>query len=129
MMDHHHLILRVVTRGLAGTIILFGLYVQFHGDFSPGGGFQAGVIFAAGFVLYGLIFGLDRLKKVMPWSVVERGVALGLLLYGGVGIADMLMQGNFLDYRVLDSQDPKHGLHMGIILVELFPKGKCAFPG
>ena len=43
----HHLILKVITKFMVGVIVLFGLYVQFHGDYSPGGGFQAGVIIAA----------------------------------------------------------------------------------
>ena len=56
----HHLILKVITKFMVGVIVLFGLYVQFHGDYSPGGGFQAGVIIAAAFILYGackIIFG------------------------------------------------------------------------
>ena len=48
----HHLILRVITKLLVGTIFLFALYVQFHGDYSPGGGFQAGVIMAVGFMIF-----------------------------------------------------------------------------
>ncbi|MDH3640349.1 MAG: cation:proton antiporter, partial [Gammaproteobacteria bacterium] len=55
----HHIVLRLVTKFLLPFILLFALYVQFHGDYGPGGGFQAGVIFGAGFVLYGLIFGLE----------------------------------------------------------------------
>ena len=113
------IILRVVGRSVLPFILLFGLYVQFHGDYAPGGGFQAGVIFAAGFILYGLIFGLDRVEKVMPWPVVERGAALALLLYGGVGVMTMMFHGQYLDYRVLDGHDPQHGLHLGILLVEL----------
>jgi len=46
-------------------ILLFALYVQFHGDFGPGGGFQAGVIFAAGFILYGLIFGIENIIRTI----------------------------------------------------------------
>ena len=113
------IILRVVSRALIPFILLFGLYVQFHGDFGPGGGFQAGVIFAAGFVLYGLIFGLDRLKAVFPSVAVENGLALGLLLYAGVGVASLLLGGNFLDYRVLDHHNPMHGLHLGVLVIEL----------
>ena len=60
----HHLILRVITKLLVSTIILFALYVQFHGDFSPGGGFQAGVIMASAFIFYGLVFGLENVKRV-----------------------------------------------------------------
>ena len=58
MKDHD--ILRVTAKALIPLIFLFGLYVQFHGDFGPGGGFQAGVIFAAAVILYALIFGLDE---------------------------------------------------------------------
>ena len=113
------LVVRGVARLFIPFILLFGLYVQFHGDFGPGGGFQAGVIFAAAFVLYGLVFGLDNLQRVVPWRVVEIGVALGLLLYAGVGVVSLFLGGNYLDYRVLDSNDPMHGLHLGILLVEL----------
>lgn len=112
-------ILRVVARMFIPFILLFALYVQFHGDFGPGGGFQAGVIFAAGFVLYGLIFGLDSLEKVVPFEVLEVGVALGLLLFAGVGISSLVLGGNYLDYRVFSPEDPEQALHLGILLVEL----------
>ena len=59
-------ILRVVTKTLFAPIILYGLYVQFHGDFSPGGGFQAGVIMSVAFILYGIVFSLESAKKVFP---------------------------------------------------------------
>ena len=41
---------RLATKALLPPILLFALYVQFHGDYGPGGGFQAGVIFGAGFI-------------------------------------------------------------------------------
>jgi len=112
------LVVRVVSRTLIPFILLFGLYVQFHGDYGPGGGFQAGVIFAAAFVLYGLVFGLDLLQRVVSWAMVETGVAIGVLLYGGVGVGSFFLGGNFLDYKVLDSHDPMHGLHLGLLLIE-----------
>ena len=34
----HHSVLRVVAKLLLPLILLFGLYVQFHGDYGPGGG-------------------------------------------------------------------------------------------
>jgi multicomponent Na+:H+ antiporter subunit B len=113
------IVLRVVGKALAPFVLLFALYVQFHGDYGPGGGFQAGVIFAAGLILYALIFGLDRLREGIPPVVVEIGIALGALLYGGVGVASMLLGGEFLAYGVFDSHDPAHGQHLGILLVEL----------
>ncbi len=112
-------ILRVVSHALIPFIMLFALYVQFHGDFGPGGGFQAGVIFAAGLILHGLIYGLANLQSVVSWRVVEVGMALGVLLFGGVGVLGMALGGNLLDYGVLDGHDPVHGQHLGILLVEL----------
>ena len=114
----HHRVLRVITKLLIPFILLFALYVQFHGDFGPGGGFQAGVIFGSAFILYALIFGLDNALKVAPPEIVTRLVALGVLLYGGVGIVGILLGGNYLDYNVL-SAEPSQGQHLGILLVEL----------
>jgi multicomponent Na+:H+ antiporter subunit B len=112
------LVLRVVGKILIPFIFLFAIYVQFHGDFGPGGGFQAGVIFATGIVFYALIFGLHKVRKVIPDSIVEKMLAAGVLLYAGVGIAGLLLGGNFLDFFVLDP-DPVHGQHRGIFWVEL----------
>jgi len=113
----HHRILRVVTKLLIPYILLFALYVQFHGDYGPGGGFQAGVIVGAAFVLYGLVFGLAAARRVAPPALVELLIAAGLLLYAGVGLVSLLRGGNFLDYSVL-RHDPHHGQHLGIFLVE-----------
>jgi len=109
-------ILRVVSRAFIPFILLFGLYVQFHGDFGPGGGFQAGVIFAAGLVLYSLIFGLEPLKRVLPVRVVEVLMAVGVLLYAGTGILAMAYGQSFLDYDI--PLFGSHGQHYGILLVE-----------
>ena len=112
-------ILRVVSKLLLPYILLFALYVQFHGDYGPGGGFQAGVIFAAGFILYGIVFGIEAAQRVAPPRIVGRLIALGVLIYAGTGVATLLMGGNFLEYGVLDRHDPTHGQHLGIMLVEL----------
>ncbi len=114
----HYLIQRLVGRTVIPFILLFGLYVQFHGDFGPGGGFQAGALVAAAIILYALIEGTDRALTVIPGWLLSGMVAGGALLYGGVGIAGMLMGGNFLDYSVLSS-DPVAGQHLGILLIEL----------
>lgn len=114
----HHRVLRIVTKLLIPFILLFALYVQFHGDFGPGGGFQAGVIFGSAFILYALIFGLENARKAAPPSIVTRLVALGVILYAVVGIFGILLGGNYLDYGVL-AHDPVHGQHIGILLVEL----------
>ena len=84
-------IIRVVTKLIIPYILLFGLYVQFHGDFGPGGGFQAGVIIASAMILYGLVFGLPSVKQVAPPKVIEKLIALGVLVYGGTGVATTLI--------------------------------------
>ena len=111
-------ILRTTARLLTPIIWLFALYVQTHGDYGPGGGFQAGVLFAAGFILYALVNGQGAAEALVPVRVSEAMMPLGVLLYVGVGFAGMLAGGNFLDYGVL-ADDPKKGQHLGIIVIEL----------
>ncbi len=112
------LILRVVAKLLIPFILLFALYVQFHGELGPGGGFQAGVIAAAGVVLHALIFGLDATRRIVPEPLVETMLAAGVLIYAGVGVAGLLLGGNFLDYFVL-SGDRVYGQVRGIFWVEV----------
>jgi multicomponent Na+:H+ antiporter subunit B len=111
-------ILRVVSKLLIPYILLFALYVQFHGDYGPGGGFQAGVIFAAAFILYALVFGLDAARRAAPPAMIEKLAALGVLVYAGVGITSMFRGARFLDYSAL-AHDPTHGQHYGLLLIEL----------
>ena len=113
-------ILRVIARALVPVILLFGLYVQFHGDFGPGGGFQAGVIFAAGLIIFALVFGAEALRQVVPVVLTERLMAAGVLLYGAVGVVAMFLGGEFLNYSALDPLTTGHyGQHLGIIVIEL----------
>ncbi len=116
---------RTVSKIFAPFILLFALYVQFHGDYGPGGGFQAGVIFASVFILYALIYGMDNARKVLPPSVRRILLGLGVLIYAGTGVVGMLMGGNFLNYSVL-LHDPLHGQHLGINVIE-FGVGMTVF--
>lgn len=114
----HNLILRITAKLLIPYIILFALYVQFHGDFGPGGGFQAGVIFSAAFILYTLIYGLETAQRVMPLRILQILASLGVLIYIGTGVMALLLGGEFLNYSVLaDAQVT--GQHLGILMVEL----------
>jgi len=111
-------ILRVVSKFLIPVIMLFALYVQFHGEIGPGGAFQAGVIMASAFILHMLVFGLETTRRIVPVSWLRACAAAGALLYGGVGVAGLLLGGNYLEYNVL-AADPVAGQHVGIILIEL----------
>lgn len=114
----HNLILRITAKLLIPFIILFALYVQFHGDFSPGGGFQAGVIFSAAFILYTLVYGLETAERIIPLRILQILASLGVLIYAGTGIAGLLLGGQFLNYNVL-ADVPITGQHIGIIVIEL----------
>ncbi len=111
-------ILRFVLLRIIPLVILFALYVQFHGDYGPGGGFQAGVIFGAGLITFGLLAGSESLKTVISEKWVTMGMAIGVLLYGCVGLAGLFMGGEFLNYSVLASTQTA-GQHLGILLIEL----------
>lgn len=113
-----HRVLQIVTKLLIPFVLMFGLYVQFHGDYGPGGGFQAGVIFSSAFILHGLLFGLQRTRAVLPPSVLRFMMAFGVLLFAGTGLVTMLLGGALLDYDLL-AHDPLHGQHWGIFTVEL----------
>ena len=114
----HNLILRFISKFLIPVIVLFALYVQFHGDFGPGGGFQAGVIFSVAFILYTLVFGLTTAERVLPHSVLRIFASLGVLIYAGTGFATLLLGGSFLNYSVL-ADNPTAGQHIGILVIEL----------
>ena len=114
----HHLIPRIVTKLIIPLILLFGLYIQFHGDFTAGGGFQAGVIFAAGFMLYNIIFGIKVGQSILSINMTKNLMAAGLLLYVFVGFLGILLGGNFLDYNPLSSNSVQ-GQLTGVFLIEL----------
>jgi len=114
----HNLILRVIAKYLFPVIALFAFYVQFHGDYGPGGGFQAGVILSVAFIFYTLVFGLETAEQILPPHVLRILASTGVLIYAGTGVATMLMGGNFLDYDLL-ALNPVEGQHIGIMLIEL----------
>lgn len=113
----HNLILRVVAKFIIPLIFLFALYVQFHGDFGPGGGFQAGVIFSAGIILYALVFGAESARQIIPPRLLRLLASLGVLIYAGTGVVSMLLGGQYLEYTVLASTKIA-GQHIGILVIE-----------
>lgn len=112
------LILRVAAKLLMPFMLMFAIYVQLHGDYSAGGGFQAGAIAAAGVIIYALVFGLAPAQRIVPPALVETLVPLGVLIYVAVGVAGWLTGGNFLEFNHL-VHDPVHAQEWGVLLVEL----------
>ncbi len=111
-------VVRVVARLLIPLILVFAFYVQFHGDYGPGGGFQAGVIFASAIILYALVYDTPTADKILHPRFLRVMMSLGLLLYILVGLACLYQGGAFLEYDVL-TRDAVHGQHRGIFWVEL----------
>jgi multicomponent Na+:H+ antiporter subunit B len=112
------LIPRIAAKIMIPPILIFAFYVHFHGDYGPGGGFQAGVILAAGVILYALIFGLQQARRAIPLALVVTLSALGFMIFAGTGIVSLLLGGDYLEYNVL-AHDPIHGQHRGILWVEM----------
>ncbi|MDA1192094.1 MAG: Na(+)/H(+) antiporter subunit B [Candidatus Poribacteria bacterium] len=110
-------ILRAVVKLMIPPILIFGLYVVTHGELGPGGGFQGGVILAAAFIVYGLVFGVDEMRKILPRKVTDFFAAFGVLLYAGTGVYCLIAGYKFLDYFPI-SGDPGRAESWGMILVE-----------
>lgn len=115
---NQNLILRTVVKFLFPFIFMYGLYIHFHGDYSPGGGFQAGIICASSLFSYILVYGIETVQKILPFSIFRILGCLGIFLYGGTGLLSILLGGNFLDYSVF-AEDSISAQHIGIFVIEL----------
>ena len=116
---NEQVLIRVMVQLLVPFILLFGVYVIMHGELGPGGGFQGGVILAAGYILYALVHGTDAGKRAFPTRLSDALNSVGVLIYGGVGVATVLLGGAYLEYDMLNPTDPPAGQTLGIILVEI----------
>lgn len=111
-------VLRTTAKLLMPFMMVFGLYVIFHGEAGPGGGFQGGVILAAAFILYALVNGIDKLETIVPERLTDILAALGVLIYAGTGVYTMLAGGAFLDYARITPANPEAGQAWGMTIVE-----------
>ena len=115
-----NVVIKIISTLMIPLILIFGLYVQFHGEYSAGGGFQAGVILAASFILYDLVFSNENFSFKLNTDIILNFIATGVALYILVGIFGLLYGGNFLDYSSLSlSDDTSSGQKIGIFLVEI----------
>ncbi len=116
------IIIKTIARIFAPFIQLFALYVIMHGHYSPGGGFQGGVILGASLVLLLITHGYEEMRRRVPEGAVILLGSMGLLLYSGIGLTCLLLGGNYLDYSQLSvilHVDPAHARSMGILGIEL----------
>ncbi|MEW6327390.1 MAG: Na(+)/H(+) antiporter subunit B [Thermodesulfobacteriota bacterium] len=121
IITYEDIIIRTLTRVLAPFLQLYALYVIAHGHYSPGGGFQGGVILAASFILMVISFGLDMTRRRLSEKVDIIFLCLGLIIYSGTGALCLALGGNFLDYRELTKLLPvtiAKARALGILFVE-----------
>ena len=118
---HDSVMVRVVVRLLASVVQIYALYVIFHGHYSPGGGFQGGVVLAASYILIGLGLGMHELQRHVSEHVLAVLSAAGVAFYALVGALSFLEGGAFLDYAALTflSDDIASRRSLGILLVEI----------
>lgn len=113
-------IIKTVCRILIPFIQIYALYVVAHGDFSPGGGFQGGVIFGASLIMIGISTNLKTLIKRINEKFLSIFSAVGVLVYIGIGVMCMVMGGNFLDYSRLSPIFGEHHIRaLGMLGVEI----------
>jgi len=116
------IIIKTIARIFVPFIQIYALYVIMHGHYSPGGGFQGGVILGASMALLLITHGYDEVKRRLPEGVVMLLGSLGVLIYAGIGLTCLLLGGNYLDYSQLSvilHVDPAHARSLGILGVEL----------
>jgi multicomponent Na+:H+ antiporter subunit B len=111
-------ILRIITKITLPFMLVFGIYVITHGELGPGGGFQGGIMLAAGFILYGIVYSGEEMRKVVPRRLTDALACIGVLLYAGVGGYSILAGYDFLDYTPLKPSDPAGAESWGMTLVE-----------
>ncbi|MEZ4601160.1 MAG: Na(+)/H(+) antiporter subunit B [Syntrophotaleaceae bacterium] len=117
-----NLIIRTSVRLLVPFIQLFGLYIIVHGHYSPGGGFQGGVVLGASFILLALAYDLQTSLRFMSERVNGILGNVGVLIYTGTAVLCALLGGLFLDYSALNRIIPLGAVEwrsMGIFVVEV----------
>jgi multicomponent Na+:H+ antiporter subunit B len=113
------IIIRSVSKLFIPFIQLYAFYVIAHGDLSPGGGFQGGVILGASIILYAIAFGLEKGRKRMRQKISDIYISVGVLIYAGIGLLCLFAGGAYLEYAVLPLGSHHHASHLGIYGIEI----------
>ncbi|XVN44451.1 MAG: DUF4040 domain-containing protein [Rickettsia hoogstraalii] len=114
-------IIKYITSFIIPYIILYSIYIQLNGESSPGGGFQAGVIFASSLVAYDLVYGNRKLSRYFPPNVLICIAVLGVAIYAIVGTISLFFNDNYLNYYSLTNfiNDKLLAQHIAIVIVEI----------
>lgn len=112
-------IIQITCRLLIPVIQLFALYVLMHGHYSPGGGFQGGVIFGASFILLAVSRDLETALRRLSSPNFIVFAALGIIIFAGHGLLAQARGGNFLDYSALWPDKPIMARYRAMLGVEI----------
>ncbi len=107
-------VINLLSKFILPILMIFGFYIHSHGDYTPGGGFQAGVIFSCILCLYYFI-NIDKSKKRFSHEFLTYISIIGFIFYVGTGIVGFFLTGNFLDFTFLPFE---HNNARGVFIVE-----------
>jgi multicomponent Na+:H+ antiporter subunit B len=107
---------------LTPLLVAFGAYLVFHGQLTPGGGFQGGVVLAAGPLAILLAGRYLSMKRVAPKRLVEGADAIGAAGYALVGLGGLIFAGVYLK-NMLPLGEAGHLLSAGMMPVNSIAVG------
>lgn len=87
---------QVFTTAIFGFSVLFGIYIGTHGQLTPGGGFQGGVIIAAAPMLLYIAENTDAFRRIISHPLVEFFEGLGASAYALIGLVALFVGAPFL---------------------------------
>jgi multicomponent Na+:H+ antiporter subunit B len=121
IVEYRSIIVATICRILAPFLQIYSLYVIMHGHSSPGGGFQGGCIMGASFILLVIALGREEVLLRMNQKVNDFLGSLGVLIYGGIGVACLLLGANYLDYSILPfpGATPEKARYLGMLGIEI----------
>ncbi|MHB8657979.1 MAG: MnhB domain-containing protein [Solirubrobacteraceae bacterium] len=88
--------LRATSLILIPLIIALGAYIVLHGQLTPGGGFQGGVVLAAGPIAILLAGRYLSLKRAAPDWLLEALDSFGAASYALIGVGGLIIAGIYL---------------------------------
>lgn len=114
-------VLSICIKVISPIVFIFGFYIQFHGEVSPGGGFQSGTVFSVPFIVYILLYGNDTKFGcyLIDGEIFRKICGTGLLLYFFTGAASFAFGGEFLQYNSFFPENEQLGHQVGVFLVEI----------
>ena len=117
-MPENNTIFKNITLFVFPYLILYGLIIQINGEISPGGGFQAGVIFASALIGFDLSTGYGKLKQYFTTNLLLFIAVIGVMIYAGTGCISLILGDNFLNYYSITEN--KHlAQSLGISIIEI----------